>query len=178
MKWKLYFLIISILGIQSVFGDTIVTTDKKKYEGKIVKRSEKSYVVRTTDNQMVIVPRNNLWRIYQGEDVIDFKEKMRYKVKVGRPYMPLSILGVAAGIYSVTEFNRYSKNKKKYEAQEEENQADYLGKSNQALATGIASAIISVGSFYIALKPVEMKIPVGRIQVSAASNQVQVSLHF
>lgn len=161
-----------------IMADVIVTTDHVKHEGVVKKRLEKGWVIQTKDNQMVLVPTNKIWKIYRGDTYIDFKEKMRYKVKVGRPYMPLAILGIASGIYSVTEFNRYSKNKKEADQLEGDAGADWTGKSNQALATGIVSGIVCVGSMYIAFKPVEMKIPMGKVQISAMPNQIHLSLHF
>ncbi len=177
-RWILFSVFITSFLPQVLLADIIVTTDNVRHEGIVRKRLDKGWVIQTKNNQMVLIPVHKIWKIYRGDNVIDFKEKMRYKVKIARPYMPLAILGVAAGVYSVNEYNRYSKNKKEAEELEGETGADLLTKSDQALATCIVSGIICAGSMYIAFKPVEMKIPLGKIQLSATPSQIHLAFHF
>jgi hypothetical protein len=50
--------------------------------------------------------------------------------------------------------------------------------SKNDLAWSIVSGLFSIGSFYIASRPLEVKIPVGTISVSTTSKGFNIALNF
>ena len=99
---------------------------------------------------------------------------MSYYIEVKRPFLPLAILGIGAGIYAVKEFQDYQENQRKTN----ETGVQDLSSSKNALALGIASTLISLGSFYIALRPLEIKVPIGKIKMSVMPGGVRLAMNF
>jgi hypothetical protein len=159
--------------------DTIITKQNRKYQGKVVKNTEKGFVIQTLDGSMVVLAKSGIAKIYRDNKLLDFETGMSYYVEVKRPFLPLGILGIGSGIYAVNRFQAYQDNRReaaKYDTLSLG--AEYLGQSKKNLALGIVSTIVSLGSFYIALRPLEMKVPIGKIRMSAVPGGLQLALDF
>jgi hypothetical protein len=154
--------------------DTIITKQNKKYQGKVVKNTAKGFVIQTTDGSMIILPKQDVTQIYRDNKLLDFEAGMSYYIDVKHPFLPLGILGIGAGIYAVNRFQAYQENQRETSATGEQN----LSSSKTALALGIASTIVSLGSFYVALRPLEMKVPIGKIKMSVMPGSVRLALNF
>lgn len=163
-----------------VQGDIIVTHKNQKYNGKVVKITEKGFVIQLIDGNAIVLPKDNVSMIYRGNELLDLKNGMRYRISVNRPYLPFAVLGAASGGYAIKRYNDYQKVRKnaKSELQGLGPDTQNTKDEKKILAESILWGIVSVGSFYIALKPVEMKIPIGRINLSVGFNQIQFALHF
>lgn len=159
-------------------ADIIVTKSGTKYRGKVIKIIEKGFVVRTVEGSVHVIPKTNLSRIYRGNKVLDFEENMSYYLEIRRPFLPFIVLGIASGIYSIKNFQDYRKHRDQYDKIQDESKSEYLKKSNKELAFGIVSGLFAFGSVYIALRPMEVKVPIGRISLNAKNHQIQLSLHF
>ena len=166
--------------VPSVFAtDIIVTKAKKKYHGKVIKITDNGgYVVRVTDGTVIVLPKTSISKIIRDNTILDFEAGMRYYLEVRRPFLPFAVLGVATGIYSINKFQDYSEHKKLADEQEDEADADWLQESKKDLAWGIVSGLFCIGSFFIALRPLEVKVPMGRINLSTTSKGVILAFHF
>lgn len=165
-----------------VHSDVIITKQNQKYNGKVVKITEKGFVVQLIEGSAIVLPKDNVSMIYRGNELLDLRNGMRYRVMTNRPYLPFAILGAASGGYAIKRFNDYQKVRK---AATEEVSQQGLDPNTQntkdekkILAESILWGIVSIGSFYIALKPVEVKVPIGRINLSMGVNRIQFALHF
>ena len=166
---------------QLVRSDVIVTKQNQKYNGKVIKMTEKGFVVRLTTGDAIVLSRDKVAKIYRGNELIDLEMGMRYRITVNRPFLPFAILGFASGGYAVKRFRDYQKT---HDSAEQELVDEGLSDTSNTkdekkiLAESILWGIVSVGSFYVALKPVEVKVPIGRLNVSVAPNKIQFALHF
>lgn len=167
-----------VMVVPLIGADLIVTKTGSKYQGKVIKIIEKGFVVRTVEGTVHVIPKSNLSKIYRGNKVLDFEENMSYYLEVRRPFLPFIVLGLATGAFSVKNFQDYRKHRDQYDQIQDESKSDYLKKSNKELAYGIVSGLFSVGSFYIALRPMEVKVPIGRISLQTLDQGIQLSLHF
>jgi len=179
-KWICIFLILCLI-IPSLSADIIITKQNKKYHGKVIRVTEKGFVVRTTDGSVIVLPKNHVSKIFRGKKVLDLEKKISYYVEIRHPYLPFAVLGIATGVYAFRKFQDYKDNKK--EADDAKNIADatdhqYFAKSKNDLAWCSVSVRFSVGSFYVALRPMEVKVPIGRINLSARSGRITLALHF
>jgi len=180
-KWICIFLILCLM-IPSLSADIIITKQNKKYHGKVIRVTEKGFVVRTTDGSVIVLPKNHVSKIFRGNKVLDLEKKMSYYVEIRRPYLPFAVLGIATGVYAVKKFQDYKDHKEQADRiKKKEGASDhqYLAdESKKDLAWCIVSGLFSVGSFYVALRPMEVKVPIGRINLSARSGRITLALHF
>lgn len=179
---KRFFILILILffAVQLFAVDVIETKNNQKYYGKVTGRKANGFVIRTKDGSVVVVPVSNILHISQGKTVYDFETGMKYHVETNRPFLPLAVLGLASGYYSVKKFQDYSEhNKEKKEKETDANGATYSGvQPSNDMAWGIVSGLLSVGSFYVAMRPMEVKVPLGKIKLSAGPRQIELALQF
>ena len=166
---------------QLVRSDVIVTKQNQKYTGKVIKITEEGFVVRLTTGDAIILPKNRIAKIYRGNELLDLEMGMRYRIAVNRPFLPFAILGVASGGYAVKRYRDYQKahdSAEKELADEGLSDTSNTKDEKKILAESILWGIVSAGSFYVALKPVEVKVPIGRLNVSIVPNKIQFALHF
>ena len=182
-KIVLFFMFFSF--IPYLFGsDIIVTKQNKKYRGKVIKITDKGFVIRTDEGTVIVLPKTSVTKIYRDNMVLDLEEGQRYRIETKRPFLPFVILGVATGAYAVHEFQNYQDHARRAQDKLEEldsTDPDYTylhDKSKKSLAYSIVSGLFCVGSFYVALKPIEVKIPLGRINLGATPQGIQLALHF
>ena len=163
--------------------DTIVTKKNHKHVGTVIQRNETGYVLRTPDGSLVVVPIQDISKIIRDNKVYDFDKKMGYYLEKRRPFLPFVILGVGAGMYAYKKFSDYANNKRRADnALEEYGDPDqstqYLDASKQDMAWGIASSVLSVGSFFIAFKPLQVTVPIGPIHIGMGPAQVGLAMQF
>ncbi len=166
---------------QLVRSDVIVTKQNQKYNGKVIKITEKGFVVRLTSGDAIVIPKNKISKIYRGDELLDLEMGMRYRITVNRPFLPFAILGAASGGYAIKRYRDYTKAHKDAEKElVDEGLSDTSNTKDEKkiLAESILWGILSVGSFYVALKPIEVKVPIGRLNLSIAPNKIQFALHF
>ena len=161
---------------------TLVTLQGKKYHGTIIDRRGGNFVIRTEDGSVVEIPESITAKILQGNIVYDLELGQKYYLEVRRPFLPFIVLGVAAGAYGYKRFNDYSELHSAAEEQRKLFPDGVVNTSDQktAIAEGIVSMLVCAGSFYIALKPMKIKVPMGTIELSfqAPRPGVMLSLKF
>lgn len=179
MKKLFSALAVLLMGVQFAAADVIETKNGKTYNGAIVKTVDGKVVIRTDEGNMIGIPRTSLARVRRGKEVFDFETGERYYYEVRRPFLPFTVLSVACGAYSVIQFQEYSKLKKKYNDQKEDPDVQNLrDNSGQHLTAGIVLAVCGAGSFIMAIKPMEVKVPVGKIKVGMSPTGVRLALNF
>lgn len=173
-------LMIILLLVPQLFAlDVVVTKNHQKYYGKVVGRKGNGFLLRTREGSVVVIPNSNILNITQGNKLYDFETGMKYHVETKRPFLPLAVLGIASGVASVDQFKKYQNEKKKEDAWKKEHKENNDNiQPGKPLAISVVTGLLSIGSFYVAVRPLEVKVPLGKIQISAAPNQVQVVLHF
>jgi hypothetical protein len=159
-------------------ADRIILKNKKIINGKVVKIVEKGFVVKTVEGSVIVIPQNTIAQIHRGNKIIDFETGMSYRIDTRRPFLPFFVLGVASGAYSVKRFGDYQDIHKKYGSVPGDSETKNTNDSKKAMAEGIVSGLLSAGSFFVALRPVEVRVPIGKIKISAVPNGVQLTLHF
>lgn len=183
---KFVFIIIFFAVAAHCFSqDLIITKQDKKYKGKVVKLTEKGFILRLVDGTIIVVPKKDIVRIHRGKMIIDLEKKMRYYKEVHHPYLPLLVLGIAAGAYSIKKIGDYQNEKdriKKHAKEMELNPAlkNIDDNSGEYLTHCIISGLLCLGSSYIAFRPMEVTIPIGPIKMSAnySYKRVMLSFHF
>ena len=164
---------------QVLATDTIVTKRGRKFQGKVIRIIEKGFVIRTTEGSVIVLPKDNISKIYRDNKVLDFEEGMSYYLQVRRPFLPFIVLAITSGAYCIDRYGQYRNDREDAdEAVGDEEELQYLDSSKKALAASIISGLFCVGSLYIALRPMEVRVPIGKIRMSATSNGVQLALHF
>ena len=111
-RWICILLIFCFL-IPSLHADIIITKQNKKYHGKVIRVTEKGFVVRTTEGSVIVLPKNYVSKIFRGNKVLDLEKKMSYYVEIRRPYLPFAVLGIASGVYAIRRYQDYRDNKEK-----------------------------------------------------------------
>jgi hypothetical protein len=163
-------------------GDTIVTKQNKKYYGTVIDRNDKGFVMRTNEGHMVVIPVDRISRIIRNNLVYDLETQSKYYLEKRHPFLPFVVLGLASGIYSVRKYQDYKDHHAMAEAEKMESAGpEYTNLKDQSrkdLAWCIVSGLFSAGSFYIALRPMEVKVPMGKIKVSASFGSIHFALHF
>jgi len=184
-NWLGCFLLLII--VTNTFALDILETRKgTKYRGKIVKvqntKKGKAFVMKTEQGSTIAIFQKNIARIYRDNQVINLITGERYYMQVRRPFLPFAVLGIASGAYAVNRFQEYNRIHKEAEKElEEAGEGDgTINTSDQknAMAAGIVSSIVSVGSLYIAIRPMEIKVPIGKIKVSGTLNGVNLAFYF
>jgi len=164
------------------FGqDIIITKQNKKYKGEVVKLTDKGFILRLLDGTIIVVPKSDISQIHRGKMIIDLEKKMRYYKEVHHPFLPLLVLGISSGAYSIKKFGDYQDERERVNNETpdivEKNTSD---RSFEHLALCIGSGLLSLGSIYIAFRPMEVTIPIGPIKMSAnySYKSVMLSFHF
>jgi hypothetical protein len=180
MKRLIYVFLLFCVVTQAMGTDTIVTKRGRKFQGKVIRIIEKGFVVRTTDGSVIVLPKDNISKIYRDNKVLDFEEGMSYYLEVRRPFLPFIVLAITSGAYCVDRYSQYRKDRDEADEAvgDEDKELQYLNSSKKALAASIISGLFCVGSFYIAIRPMEVRIPIGKIRMSATSSGVTLALHF
>ncbi|MBN2105571.1 hypothetical protein JW835_16150 [bacterium] len=184
-KWAGCFLLLIVVS-NALALDILETRKGVKYRGKIVKvqdtKGGKAFVMKTEQGSTIAVFQKNIARIYRDNQVIDLITGERYYTEVRRPFLPFAVLSIASGAYAINRFQEYDRLHKKAEKERKEAQVDpeTINTKDQknAMAAGIVSSILSVGSLYIAIRPMEIKVPIGKVKVSSTLNGVNIALHF
>ena len=182
-KWIVSLVLISFI-TQPIIADVIVTNQNRKFEGKVVKRVKSKLVVRTNEGSAVMIPVDKISKIYRGNKVIDFQTKESYYIETRRPFLPFMVLGAVSAAYSVNRFQEYNRIHNAANTELDDlgaNPGEKTTKdSTKPMATGIVAGLFSVGCFYIAMKPMELKVPMGKLKVGASpqGNGIQLALNF
>jgi hypothetical protein len=165
--------------IFDVYGkDTIITKQNNKYEGTVVNRTEKGFELRRYDGSMIVIPSESISQIIRGNIVYDLDEGMKYQTDVRHPFLPFAVLGVVTGAYAVKSFKDYQNERDKMLGETPPDYQNTSDKSKTFLAYSVVSALFSAGSFYIAFKPMEFRIPMTPISLSTTSTGLSVAMHF
>ena len=179
---KMILIVLLFIAVANVLAEDILVTKKgQKYHGRIIKRTQKGLVVRTVEGSVIVLPVQNISKIYRDNKVLDFEEGMSYYLETRRPFLPFVVLAIASGAYCVDRFNKYKKDKDESDAiiaDSGDTDNQYIKDSKKAMAASIISGLFSVGSLYIALKPMEVRVPIGRLKLSTTSKGVTLALHF
>lgn len=180
MQKLLVFILIFCFVTGVIAKDTLVTIQGKKYHGTVINRSGGNWIMRTSDGAVVEIPESITIRIIRGNIVYDMELGQKYYLEVKRPFLPFAILGIAAGAYSYKRFADYSKLHRDAEAQRAAFPDEVINTSDQkgALAEGVVSLLVSAGSFYIAFRPLKVKVNMGTIELSLQSPRPGVTLSF
>ncbi len=169
MKKLIFIVFILACSQVSAQYDKIITKQNIVYLGRVVRISAETNrcAVQQLDGNIVVVPIDQIAEIHRGGQVLDFTTNIRYRIEKQRPFLPLLALSIGSGIYSVTKFRDYRDNKEKADLAldeiQDEDDSDYTYLNDQSrkdLAWGVISALACVGSTYLALRPVEVRIPV------------------
>lgn len=162
-----------------IASDIIVTKKGARVEGKIVDRRQNKYVLKRADGSLTIFDAADISMIIRDNHILDFEKKVHFLIEKRRPYLPFLVLTAATGYYSVKKFQDYAKHRD--EADAESPGTDYQNlkdESKKDLAYGIVSGLFCIGSFYVALKPVEVKTVIGTFQLSATPSTINLAVHF
>lgn len=186
MKRSVFFVFLIALFAQNLKADTIVTRQHRKFEGRIVTVADDKFILKTTDGRTLAIPKSHVACIYRGNKLLDFEEGMSYIVEKRHPYLPFIVLSAASGAYSVNRYQEYKRRKNSYNESLSEAQAagaqddlqNISDNSGTALAESIIFGLFSAGSLYFAVKPLEVRVPIGKIQVGAVPAGVRLSLNF
>ncbi len=180
MKKITCIIILLCLASNLLSSDLIVTKNNKKYRGHFLRRTERGLLLKTDSGTLIVLPIEQISKIYRSDKSIwDFETRTRYYLKKNHPFLPFIFLGLATGAYAVQKYQDYQKHKQQAESEEQMANADYLAdQSKRDLAWCIVSSLFSAGSIYVAFIPMEVKVPIGRINLSATSNGINIALHF
>jgi len=181
MKRILFILISCLFFSQAMAQYNITKKDGVVIQGRVVKRSKDAYAVRTVAGNLVVVQIRDIARIQSGKTLFDLETQIRYRVEKRRPFLPFLLLSGAAAFYSAHQIEEYRKNKKEADDAIFDEDIIYLNdKSKRNMAFSIISGFVSVGTAYIALRPIEVKTPIGPIKLSMGvrNNRVQLSMNF
>ena len=185
MKRLILIIILLAVATQCLGQDIIITKQNRKYEGKVVKLTEKGFIIRLIDGTIIVVPKSDIARIHRGRMIIDLENKMRYYKEVHHPFLPLLVLGISAGVYSIKKYGDYKDERERIKEYNQDKQVNPDLKniddnSGEYLTHCIISGLLSLGSFYVSFRPMEVTIPIGPIKVSAnySYKRVMLSFHF
>ena len=187
MKRMLCILIACLCVSQAWAQDLITKKDGVKIKGRVVKSANQAYAVRTVEGNLVVVKMDDIATIKRGNMLLDLEHQIKFRVEKQRPFLPFLILTGASTAYSVYQFNEYKKNKKAADdalaGLTDTTEDEYINlkdKSKRNLAMCIASGFVGVGTAYIALKPVEVRTPLGPLKLSLGvqGSQVQLAVRF
>lgn len=166
------------LPVQALAVDRVITRQKREYRGTFLNRTREGLVLRTVEGTLVVIPQSEISKIYREDKSIwDFETGTRYYLKKSLPFLPFTLLGAASGAYAVHQFNNYRDERERVKDTPDDVN-NITDRSMTHLALCIVSGIFSAGSFYIAFRPMEVKIPLGRINLSADHRGINLALRF
>ncbi len=181
---RLIYIVIFLAVVSQCFGqDIIMTKQNKKYKGKVIKLTEKGFIIQLIDGTIIVVPKSDISEIHRGKMIIDLEKKMRYYKEVHHPFLPLLVLGISAGVYSIKKFDDYQDERDRIKEYNEKKEAtpelkNIDDNSGEYLTHCIISGLLSLGSIYISFKPMEVTIPIGPIKMSANYSYKRIMLSF
>lgn len=182
MKKVVCSVLLLCLTSQILRADIILTKRGRKYNGKVIRITEKAFVVRTVEGTVIGVPKADITKILRGNQVLDFEQGVRYHLEVRRPFLPFIVLSIATGAYAIKRYQDYKDHKDQAEAELlKDAGSEYTNLNDQSkkdLAWCIISGLFSLGSLYVALRPMEVRVPMGRINLGMTSRGVTLALHF
>ncbi|HHS12495.1 MAG TPA: hypothetical protein ENN03_01870 [bacterium] len=166
------------LPVQALAVDRVITRQKIEYRGTFVNRTQQGLVMRTVEGTLVVIPQNEISKIYREDKSIwDFETGTRYYLKKSLPFLPFTLLGAASGAYAVHQYNNFRDEQERVKDTPDDVN-NITDRSNTHLALCIVSGIFAVGSIYIAFRPMEVKVPLGRINISANPRGITLALRF
>jgi len=180
---KMVYAILLIAFVPNSFAlDLIILKNGQQYRGQVTKIVEKGFVIKTNEGNVVVIPKTNISKIFRDNKVLDFEAGESYYLEKKRPFLPFIVLSVATGAYAVNKYKDYQDNSKKSKKETvDTGQSDlqnFKDQSKKDLAWSIGSGLFCLGSLYVAFKPIEVKVPIGKINLSALPNGVMLSLQF
>lgn len=182
---KLACAILLLVWVPLIFGaDVIVLKNGRQYRGKVtgVVEKGKGLMVKTDEGNVVVIPKANVSKIFRDNMVLDFESGERYYLEKKRPFLPFIVLSVATGAYSIKKYQDYRDNRDKSKKETSQTgQSDlqnFKDQSKKDMAECIVSGLFCAGSLYVAFKPIEVRVPIGKINISAIPNGVMLSLQF
>jgi len=186
MKRPMLILFLFLMLVHALHADVIVTKENRKFKGTIAKVADGKFILRTNSGRVLAIPRSHVARIYRGNKLVDFEEGMSYLVEKRHPYLPFIVLSVASGAYSVNRYQEYKRRKDSYNKTLSEAQAagaeddlqNISDNSGKALAESVIFGLFSAGSLYFAIKPLEVRVPIGKISMGTTPGGVRLSLNF
>jgi len=177
LKYAMYVVLLIGMTEQCLASDLFLTRNSGRVRGRVVQRQGSRFVIRTDDGRTIGLDINDILEIRRNDIILDFQTKMRYRIETQRPLMPLAILGVAAGAFAVKSYNDYTKEKDRINNNPFPD-IDMSDKSGTYMAYTIVSGLVSAGSFYFAFRPVQTRVPIGQLKLSAGPGTVTLALHF
>ncbi|HDQ45580.1 MAG TPA: hypothetical protein ENN17_08810 [bacterium] len=177
MRKLLVLLFIFIFCGTLISEDRIVTKARQEYRGRVVRVVKENYVIRLTNGSLIALPQSQISRIYRGNRLLDFEEGMSYIIQKKYPYLPFGVLTIASGAYAVNRYQEYERRKERFK-EADTGEQDLRDNSGNALAESVIFGVVSLGALYVAFRPLEIKVPVGKINLSAVPGQVRLSLNF
>ena len=184
MKKVLFILILLCFVTQALAEDIIITKQGRKYTGKITRRTAQAYILQTKDGTAMALKITDVAKIIRGNQVLDFVEGMHYYLEVRRPFLPFIVLSIATGAYAVKKYQEYKDHHDQAQLELLEDAGpEYTNLNDQSkkdLAWSVVSGLFSLGSLYVALRPMEVKVPIKSINVnvSMTSQGVTLAFHF
>jgi hypothetical protein len=176
---KISVLIVFLWFVPLVFGtDLIILKNGHEYKGQVTKIVDNKFVVKTLEGNVIGIPKANVAKIIRDNKVLDFVAGESYYLETKRPFLPFIVLGVATGAYSVKKFQDYQDHRKESNDETLPGYQNMKDQSKKDLAECIVSGLFCAGSVYVAFKPIEVKIPIGKLNISAVPNGVMLALHF
>ena len=179
---KLTCILLSFACLSNVLGtDTIITRQNTKYVGTVVSRTESGFGMRRSDGSLIVVPTEDVSKIIRDNVEYDLIGGMKYQLEVRRPFLPFAVLGIVTGAYAVKSFGDYQNERDRVVNVTDPGYQNTSDKSKTYLAYSVVSALFCAGSFYIAFKPMEVRIPIERIErisLRTTASGISVALHF
>jgi len=176
-------ILLAVFFVNGFCADVIVLKTGVRIEGKVIKRTRDKWAFRRVDGSLTILETKQIAEYIQGNKIYDIQKKVYFVVEKRRPYLPFLILSAGTGYYAVKKFQDYKVSKKKaaddkIEAELSPDYTNIKDNSGKDLAYGIVSGIFCVGSFYFALKPVEVKTAMGSFRLTMTPARVNLALSF
>ncbi|HEX9935219.1 MAG TPA: hypothetical protein VGB38_08490 [bacterium] len=178
---RIAFFFLVLLFAPIAFGaDLIILKNGQEYRGQVTKIVDnKTFVIKTTEGNVIGIPKANIAKIIRDNKVLDFIAGESYYLEKKRPFLPFIVLSAATGAYSVKKFQDSQEHRKQAnDAKLGEDVQNMKDQSNKDIAEGVVSGLFCLGSLYVAFKPIEVKVPIGRLSISTVPNGVMLSLKF
>jgi hypothetical protein len=187
MMRRLLFILITLVFVSQTFAQDVITKkDGVVIHGRVVKRANNAFAVRTNEGNLVVIKEADVASIQRGKLLMDFERQLRFRVEKRRPFLPFLIITGVSAAYGVQKYKDYEKHRDEADEQKAifgEDNEEYINlndKSKRDMAMTVISGVVSLGTAYIALRPIEVKTPLGPLNLSMGvkANQVQLAIHF
>ena len=117
MKRVVCSVLLLCLTSQMLRADIILTKRGRKYNGKVIRITEKAFVVRTVEGTVIGVPKADIIKIFRDNQVLDFEQGVRFYLEVRRPFLPFIVLSIATGAYGIKKYQDYKDHKEQADAE-------------------------------------------------------------